>query len=333
MAVMRSKSSFFEIALYVLIFLLFLLYLFIVAYSPLKPKGFYWGFSSLVLPAYELAFVGLLTLSVWRLRSTWLRYIAVPIAMILPMLIGSVYLVQLGSIMLSGSYLTVLALENLSEIAFAITPKTLALGLGMACLLAIPAFAAVADLCRGVPKRGGAAMVFAAAVLMGALYDARKDIVTFSIDTQFSPTLNLKSTLSGFIVDQNDLDLERERVARFAGAVSNGNITMPYTFDVKAEFPFQRRGIASNPLPFTVGGLTGKPLNVIILFFEGVSARVMGHYGGPYANLTPVLDRFSERTITVDNYYNHTAATFRGIRGGAFVSFSLFRRVRQREKG
>ncbi len=54
-----------------------------------------------------------------------------------------------------------------------------------------------------------------------------------------------------------------------------------------------------------------------MIFTEGYSARLVGSYGGPYPDLTPHIDSFVKHPLTmqVKNYYNHTAATYRGIHG------------------
>ncbi|MBR1544483.1 MAG: sulfatase-like hydrolase/transferase, partial [Alphaproteobacteria bacterium] len=49
--------------------------------------------------------------------------------------------------------------------------------------------------------------------------------------------------------------------------------------------------------------------NIILLFTEGTSLRVISK------DLTPNAYTLMNKSIVFDNYYNHTAATFRGIRG------------------
>lgn len=61
--------------------------------------------------------------------------------------------------------------------------------------------------------------------------------------------------------------------------------------------------------------------NVIVFFIEGMSANIIDSYGGRYGDLTPNLDTLSEKSIMVTNYYNHTAATFRGLRGQLSSSY------------
>lgn len=62
------------------------------------------------------------------------------------------------------------------------------------------------------------------------------------------------------------------------------------------------------------GNITQKVLknwqgNVIIIFIEGTSKLVLSD------NLTPNLMNFEKKSLSFINYYNHTAATYRGIRG------------------
>ncbi|MDR2608816.1 MAG: sulfatase-like hydrolase/transferase [Treponema sp.] len=55
--------------------------------------------------------------------------------------------------------------------------------------------------------------------------------------------------------------------------------------------------------------------NVIIIFSEGLSAEVIDKFNDLELNLTPNLDKLYDESLVFINYYNHTAATFRGLRG------------------
>jgi glucan phosphoethanolaminetransferase (alkaline phosphatase superfamily) len=70
-----------------------------------------------------------------------------------------------------------------------------------------------------------------------------------------------------------------------------------------------------------------KKPNVIIFFTEGMSAELMGAYGGAYHDLTPNLDAFARRSIKVENYYNHSLATIRGIRGQLLSAHQYYQDV------
>ncbi|MBM9528879.1 sulfatase-like hydrolase/transferase [Desulfoprunum benzoelyticum] len=61
--------------------------------------------------------------------------------------------------------------------------------------------------------------------------------------------------------------------------------------------------------------------NIVVIFSEGISSRWIAPYGGIYSDLTPNLNKLYGESFVIDNYYNHTAATFRGLRGQLLSSF------------
>ncbi|MFH0924372.1 MAG: sulfatase-like hydrolase/transferase, partial [bacterium] len=87
----------------------------------------------------------------------------------------------------------------------------------------------------------------------------------------------------------------------------SGNIGYPLLKDYiyKGEKPFE-----------TIKSQILKP-NIIVFFTEGFSARELSLYNPQYKELTPNIDKFSthEKVMIVDHYYNHTAATYRGLLG------------------
>ncbi|WP_163337626.1 LTA synthase family protein [Desulfopila sp. IMCC35008] len=88
-----------------------------------------------------------------------------------------------------------------------------------------------------------------------------------------------------------------------------------FTMNARAEFPFIKEQVYTSPPPFELKEeITTKP-NVIIFFTEGFSARSMRSYGSKYEDLTPNIDNFVKSSMLVNNYYNHTAATYRGLHG------------------
>src|SRR5690606_4224251 len=83
---------------------------------------------------------------------------------------------------------------------------------------------------------------------------------------------------------------------------------------------FQRTRIYRDTLE-RLPGAPSRPPNMIVLMSEGVSARMLGAYGGAYPGLTPNIDRIAARSMRVDNYFNHTAATYRGVGGQVSSGF------------
>ena len=86
-------------------------------------------------------------------------------------------------------------------------------------------------------------------------------------------------------------------------------------------YPFMKDKVYQHDLPFETK--SKKVPNVIIIFTEGTSARLVGAYNSKYHDVTPNIDAFSASSMRVDNYYNHTAATFRGTWGQLTSSYNL----------
>ena len=63
-------------------------------------------------------------------------------------------------------------------------------------------------------------------------------------------------------------------------------------------------------------------MNLIVIFTEGLSEAVLDS-NDKYADLTPNLLKFQKESYNFKNYYNHTAATYKGIRGQLFSSVQL----------
>ena len=89
------------------------------------------------------------------------------------------------------------------------------------------------------------------------------------------------------------------------------------TIDQNAQFPLIKPNIYTSPPPLGVDGKSGsfRKYNVIVFLSEGLSSRVMQPYSQAYPGLTPNVDDFSRAAMTVDNYFNHTFSTYRGLHG------------------
>ena len=66
--------------------------------------------------------------------------------------------------------------------------------------------------------------------------------------------------------------------------------------------------------------LKGK--NVIVFFIEGFNYNNLSRVNN-FENLTPNIDELAESSLSFKNYYNHTAATFRGLRGQLTSSYQF----------
>ena len=68
--------------------------------------------------------------------------------------------------------------------------------------------------------------------------------------------------------------------------------------------------------------LRGK--NVVVVFAEGFPLEFIDKFNH-YKDLTPNIDKFLDESIYFENYFNHTASTFRGLRGQLTSSYQLRR--------
>lgn len=95
-----------------------------------------------------------------------------------------------------------------------------------------------------------------------------------------------------------------------------------FNYNPKSPNPFQKDYVYTENNVFEMDN--SRPLNVITIFMEGSSSRMFNCYGGKYKGLTPNIDDFAQESMRIDNYYNHTAATYRGIPGQLTSTYPLF---------
>mgnify|MGYP000337459791 CR=1 FL=1 len=81
-----------------------------------------------------------------------------------------------------------------------------------------------------------------------------------------------------------------------------------------------------------VDNINLKGKNVIVFFIEGFNYNNLS-YVNKFANLTPNLDSLLVSSISFKNYYNHTAATFRGLRGQLTSSYQYLGGYYQENNG
>ncbi len=221
------------------------------------------------------------------LRHWWTR---IPIYLLTGLAI-LFYAAEIGSIAVGDETLTLAALENIIVIDDLMIPWWCYAGViaALLVLFGVPVLAGERD--RYGRQRRRFAPVLTGLVLLTALLSWRwYDLPEY--DYRYT-TLPL-AELTG-----------RMRAAWFAPAARHGGSGQEFFRDTVAP-----------PLPFPVKAKIEKP-NLIVIFIEGFSARLIGCYGGKRPDLTPEIDRFARRpdVMQVQRYYNHTAYTYRGIYG------------------
>ena len=79
---------------------------------------------------------------------------------------------------------------------------------------------------------------------------------------------------------------------------------------------FHKRGVSDN---IKFNHFTGDKPNIIVIFTEGLSENIIYDK----RKIMPNLKKFSKKTISFKNYYNHTAATYRGLIGQLYSGYQL----------
>jgi lipoteichoic acid synthase len=65
-------------------------------------------------------------------------------------------------------------------------------------------------------------------------------------------------------------------------------------------------------------------LNLIVIFAESLSARMLETYGGKLTDLTPKISRFSQKSLVIRGYVNHAFPTIPALTGTLCSVFPLF---------
>lgn len=241
--------------------------------------------------ALELAMLDVLTRLALHVRNRILR----ALVLLIPAAGGGLYVAQMYSIWISGGLIPPIALAN-RDVAGLISFNGIYVMLG-AYAIAFIAYAFVhrADSPRNTPRTALACLCLVALAYAGMIHN--------------------QPLARGIVVARGEAPISSmiHSMAMYAGMTSQTRLTASQLVAVRAEF--SRREVYQQGFPAEItASLPDRP-NIIVIYTEGMSARWMGRYGGRHPDLMPNLDRFADGSLVVRNYYNHSAATFRGLRG------------------
>ncbi len=235
------------------------------------------------------------------------------------------YLLQWTSVRIGGEFVSFLAVDNINHISLLMTPFNLAAAAGIVIIWLVMVI--FVERCRR--RRPWKSVGMTALVLLGlGLGIHFQDI--------WAPKAAIAATESLHGHQDNRMG-RRSPIASFYNALfdsrnAEGCQVTPLVLEVaesygitlkpNRRFPLLRQSIhtADTPYPSTL-----KPgdFNVIVLFSEGLSARTLDVYDGIVSDLTPNIADFARHAMRVDNYYNHTFATYRGLHGQLCSLFPL----------
>lgn len=231
-------------------------------------------------------------------------------AFFIPAVFGIIYISQTLTLHLSDNFITVLALENGAEGRLVRGPLFYAaLALGFLWTLVFAYFAWRASKQGVSAKQWPVYSTLVCFVLLGWLCAHQENHGRLEAGYRQTPVAALLHTFVKLYRARTHYDsskLEDEIVD--TASLSH------------SRYPFEKSIIYSKDLPYPKSADAPARLpNVIVIFTEGLSARLIGTYGGRFPDLTPNIDHLASKSLRVDNYYNHTAATYRGL-GGQLTS-------------
>ena len=225
-------------------------------------------------------------------------------------LIGIIYIIQGFTFFISGSFLSSLAIENWRDYQYfdnkirylliILTPIPF-------CIYYFNIFSKIKSINNNVNKS-----VFSLFIII--------IISLFTINgiRNHSAILSLITNISEIVSEVCSPYISSSKIRRDLSVEKFFNI------DEEKEYPFLKMNVyVNNKYSITHNN---KP-NVIVLFLEGCSARFIDIYDidNKFNNLTPNIDEFAKikGVCKVDNYFNHTAATYRGIIGTLTSGYPL----------
>jgi lipoteichoic acid synthase len=227
-------------------------------------------------------------------------------------------LMQLISFYRGGEFLSRLAVENINHISLLMQPAYITLAIVIVvALIAMPS--TLERLPTGsLPNKrrliaAGLMVVMAGFLSLGnqwlpeSVVQLRVSYMQHNNLPHSSPTAKFYRALTIADVILYDFSKADSEVAKNYGI----------TINPESSFPMMRREVYRGLPPFENVSGSDQSMNVIVLFAEGFSARMLNVYGSKYEGISPNIDRFAadSNVMLVDNYYNHTAATYRGLHG------------------
>ncbi len=273
----------------------------------------------LVSAMVELCLFGLLCAACARRAWQAARWQWLMLSAAIALMVGAVYLAQVYSLYVSGNFVSVLAMQNTDSAAFVESP---ALMVGAAALSAwvgmywvISAIASRRPMrWHGMSERWGTWGFVAVTSGFGLLF--AYSILLQNKNMRLEPGFR-QAPIANMLANAYLANFAPGSVPEQppAGEQAAGDC-FRYDHDpASTRYPFQRRLAYLKPLPFAPREQAREQPNVLVLFTEGASARLIGAYGGRYARLTPNIDGLAKQSMQVQDYFNHTAATYRALSG------------------
>ena len=240
-----------------------------------------------------------------RLKKTIFKFINVTISLVLSL--------QLQILLLTGTYTSFIMLDNIDLVSDAETIYDLTFIVYELIILILASF--ILRFINNYNSNKISSIIhsfwlFKIPIMLSIIF-----ITTIQINTLVYDNIPSSSLLLGPLTSSVNL-LAKPIIVKYYNKAIYGqyyNISNPGKYPLEHIINDSKH--SSNYTPKL------KNPNIVILFIEGTSADLLDIYSSNL-QITPCINRFSEKSLVVDNYFNHTAATVRGLTGQLTSSYS-----------
>jgi phosphoglycerol transferase MdoB-like AlkP superfamily enzyme len=217
---------------------------------------------------------------------------------------------QIASLEITGEFISILALENIEFIGYMMNIENFIIVTKLIIILLFIPYA--------ISNYFGNKKLFTSSILMVVTVSSLiVSVISLYIGDKKNNEFK-KSSLKRIDMIQSfveNFDKKKQTISPDLQFISELKKKYKIDLGVKPyeDYPLKKNYISKNKM---FKSRKNKP-NVILIFTEGLSARTIGPYNEKFKELTPNIQKFSEHssTMKVENYYNHTAATYKGLHG------------------
>lgn len=265
---------------------------------------------------YLLEYAFLISLVLLSLRSDLIarfaRWLFIPVVLL-------IWVLQTISLWFSNQSVSPLMIDNLGAVNTIVSQSSIFEAAAI-CALIIAGYFLTRFLLKRLSAAGDVELNMAVAVLvvfslLAVFFSTDLDE---NINRRASP-IHSAASLAAFYMGSENVD---RKAPGFQSDASKKLSSFGFRLAPNAQYPLQKATFYESPLPFEYDSSRSSP-NVIAFFVEALSARKLPAYGASFKNLTPNIDRFAAKSMRVDNYFNHTQSTFRGIKGQLCSSYPV----------
>ena len=268
-------------------------------------------FSQLFYLIIELSLLNALILVIGAIRGI----ISKTFLTILLCIYFVIFITQALSVSITGSPVVLAALYNINEIPLLLNATTITIVIVCVIALLLSLYYILVD---SFSKKAAIIYILCLSLAFPLALKYKhsnkfRDYITESERHQFSPPV------SPFRDFYHTVKLYlREKEKDKVHSLSKDELIIAEKFNISIHpinyYPFLKHEIyRKNLIPSSDNA--SKKINVIVFFVESLSARLLGVYGNPYPGLTPNIDEFSQHSMVVTGYYNHTTPTMPGLFG------------------